>query len=161
MNVFDFAIKMEEDGMKLYGKLAEEAHEPELKTIFRLLAAEERKHRDIFKAMKKGEDPSNAESIALRNATSAFRKLVERKDAGEILRKDPDGYRHSIKAEEEFIRLYENLAKKENNEHVADLLRRIAEEERSHLNIMEHIFEFVESPKNYLAWGEFSNLREL
>jgi rubrerythrin len=40
-------------------------------------------------------------------------------------------------------------------------LRRIAEEERRHLNIMENIFDFVESPKTFLAWGEFSNLNEL
>jgi rubrerythrin len=161
MNVFDFAIRMEEDGMKLYEKLAEEAHEPELKTIFNLLAAEERKHRNIFVAMKKGEDPSTAESIALENARTAFRKLMERKDPVEILQKDPDGYRHSIKAEEDFIRLYEDLAGKEQNGHVADLLRRIADEERRHLNIMENIFDFMESPRTFLAWGEFSNLNEL
>ncbi len=161
MNVFDFAIRMEEDGMKLYGKLAEEANEPELKTIFNLLAEEERKHRDIFEAMKKGENPSAADSIALEKARNAFRKLMERKDPLEILRKDPDGYRYSIKAEEDFIRLYEDLAEKEKNGHVANLLRRIAEEERRHLNIMENIFDFVESPKTYLAWGEFSNLNDL
>jgi rubrerythrin len=161
MNVFDYAIRMEEDGMKLYGKLAEEAQEPELKIIFNLLAAEERRHRDIFESMKKGEDPSAAVSIALENMRSAFRKLVERKDPVEILRRDPDGYRHSIKAEEDFIRLYEDLAKKEKNDHVAELLRRIADEERRHLSIMENIFDFVESPKTFLAWGEFSNLNEL
>ncbi len=161
MNVFDFAIRMEEDGMKLYGKLAEEAQEPEIKTIFRLLAAEEQRHRNIFEAMKKGEDPSIAVSISLQNARSAFRKLVEKKDPRQILRKDPDGYRHSIKAEEDFIRLYEELADKEKNQHVARLLRRIAEEERSHLKIMENIFDFMEAPKTFLAWGEFSNLNEL
>lgn len=161
MNVFDFAIRMEEDGMKLYTKLAEEAQEPELKTIFGLLAAEEQKHLEFFEAMKKGENPSSVVSIALQNARSAFRKLVERNDPRQILRCDPDGYRHSIKAEEDFIRLYEDLAGKEKNEHVAALMRQIAEEERTHLNIMENIFEFMEAPKTFLAWGEFSNLNEL
>jgi hypothetical protein len=36
----------------------------------------------------------------------------------------------------------------------------IAEEERKQLNIVENIYSFVESPKTYLAWGEFSNLKE-
>jgi hypothetical protein len=39
-------------------------------------------------------------------------------------------------------------------------MRRIAEEERHHLEVMENIYDFVESPRTYLAWGEFSNLRE-
>jgi hypothetical protein len=34
----------------------------------------------------------------------------------------------------------------------------IAEEEKKHLNIIENIYSFVESPRTYLAWGEFSNL---
>ncbi len=160
MNVFDFAIQMEEDGRKFYEKLAEEADEPELKTIFTLLAAEERKHRDVFMAMKNGEDPAKSDSEVLDKAKSAFKKLLEKKDTLEILRKDPDGYRHSIKTEEDYIRLYEDMAKKEKNEHAAKLLLQIAEEERHHLSIMENIFDFVESPKTYLAWGEFSNLKE-
>jgi rubrerythrin len=161
MNVFDFAIQMEEDGRKFYEKLAEEASEPELKSIFRLLADEERKHRDIFQAMKNGEDPANADSKNLVKVKSAFQKLLDKKDTLSILRQDPDGYRHSIKTEEEYIKLYEDLAKKEKNEHTAKLLLKIAEEERQHLSIMENIFDFVESPKTFLAWGEFSNLEEL
>jgi rubrerythrin len=161
MNVFDFAIQMEEDGRKFYEKLAEEASEPELKSIFELLAEEERKHRDIFLAMKNGEDPSIADSKGLEKAKSAFQKLLDKKDTLNILSQDPDGYRHSIRTEEEYIKLYEDMAKKEKNEQTAKLLLMIAEEERHHLNIMENIFDFVESPKTYLAWGEFSNLQEL
>ncbi len=161
MNVFDFAINMEEDGRKFYEKLAEEANEPELKSIFTLLAAEEAQHRDIFQAMKNGEDPVKANSKSMERIKSIFQKLLEKKDAFGILRKDPDGYLHSIKTEEDYIRLYEDMAKKEKNEHVKELLLQIAEEERHHLNIMENIYDFVESPRTFLAWGEFSNLREL
>lgn len=35
----------------------------------------------------------------------------------------------------------------------------IADEERKHLSIDENIHDFVESPKNFPAWGEFSNLK--
>ena len=160
MNVFDYAIQMEEDGRKFYEKLAEETGEPELKTIFKLLAQEEENHRDLFQAMKDGEDPVKADSKVLEKAKSSFKKLMERKDALGILRKDPDAYRHSIRTEEEYIKLYEDMAKKEKNEHAAKLLQQIAEEERCHLTIMENIFDFMESPKTFLAWGEFSNLKE-
>jgi hypothetical protein len=36
----------------------------------------------------------------------------------------------------------------------------IADDERKHLDIVKNIYTFVESPKNFLAWGEFSNLKE-
>ncbi len=161
MNVFDFAIKMEEDGRKFYEKLAAEAEEPELKTIFTLLAEEEQQHKQIFQSMKNGEDPAKADSRIMERTTSTFRKLLEKKDVSAILRRDPDGYMHAIKTEEDYIRLYEDMAEKETNEHVKDLLLRIAEEERRHLNIMENIYDFVETPRTFLAWGEFSNLREM
>jgi rubrerythrin len=161
MNVFDFAIKMEEDGRKFYEKLAAEAEDPELKTIFTLLAEEEHQHQHIFQSMKNGEDPVKADSRIMEKAKSTFQKLLQKKYASGILRRDPDGYLHSIKTEEEYIRLYEDMAKEEKNEHVKELLLRIAEEERHHLNIMENIYDFVESPRTFLAWGEFSNLREL
>lgn len=161
MNVFDFAIKMEEDGRKFYEKLAEEANEPELKSIFTLLAAEESQHRDIFQAMKDGQDPVKADSKSMENAKSIFQKLMEKKDAYGILSKDPDCYLHSIKTEEDYIKLYEDMARKERNVHVKELLLKIAEEEKNHLNIMENIYDFMESPRTFLAWGEFSNLREL
>lgn len=159
MNVFDFAIKMEEDGRRLYEKLAQEADEPELRAIFTLLAEEERKHREVFTAMKNGEDPMMADSAVLDNARSAFQKLLE-KDPADILSNDPDGYHHSIEAEEAYINTYEEMARKEKNAHAARLLLQIAEEEKAHLRIMENIFDFVESPRSFLVSGEFANLAE-
>ncbi len=37
----------------------------------------------------------------------------------------------------------------------------LAEDEKEHLSIVENIYEFVEKPRTFLAWGEFSNLKEL
>lgn len=161
MNVFDFAIQMEEDGRIFYEKLAAEARVPELKAIFSLLAEEEREHGELFKAMKSGEDPVKVDSKVLQKTKNAFRKFLRKKGSFDILKGDPDGYRHLIRAEEDCIRLYEDMANREKNEHVAGLMLKIAEEERNHLAIMKNIYDFVETPKTFLAWGEFSNLREL
>jgi hypothetical protein len=43
---------------------------------------------------------------------------------------------------------------------VVKILQMLADEERKHLEIMENIYDFVEAPKNYLAWGEFGNLKD-
>ncbi len=161
MNILDHAIKLEEDGRKLYEKLAAEAPIPELKSIFTLLAEEEQQHHDLLLARKNGEDVVKADSTVLQKSKNDFYKMLRRKDVLGILKGDPDGYLHMIKAEEEFIRLYEEMAKNEKNESAATLLSTIIAEEKAHLAIMENIYEFMESPRTFLAWGEFSNLKEL
>jgi len=40
------------------------------------------------------------------------------------------------------------------------LLQKIANEEKKHYNIMENLYDLVLAPQTYLAWGEFSNLKE-
>jgi rubrerythrin len=74
---------------------------------------------------------------------------------------DADGYRHAIKAEEQSIGFYLDAAEKERSPEVRRMLQTLAAEERIHLNIIENIYEFVESPKYFLEWREFSNLKPL
>jgi len=163
MNVFDFALKLEQDGKTLYDKLAAEAPASELKNIFNLLGAVEQEHYDAIKAMQQGIDPATAQSTALEKAgqiKNSFRQLLERKDTLSLLKGDPDGFEHVLKAEEESIRLYKELAAAELNPAAKKLYLEFAAEEEKHLSIIENIYEFVEKPHTYLAWGEFSNLAE-
>jgi rubrerythrin len=161
MNVFDFALKMELDGKAFYEKLAAETSVAELKTIFSLLAAAEEEHHEAIEAMKKDIALGNADSKVLEKARNIFQGLLERKNTLEILKGDPDGYRHAIEFAMAGIKLYQELAGKETNPMAAKVLLMLADEERKHLEIMENIYDFVEAPKDYLVWGESSNLREL
>jgi rubrerythrin len=160
MNVFDFAMKLEEESRESYEKLAEEADSMELKTVFSLLADSEREHHEHLTILKTSTDPAVAESVSLDRAGSFIHELVGTIADADILRNDNDGYRHALKQEEISISLYDNLAKREPNSSAAALLRTLAAEERHHLEMMENIYEFVETPRTYLAWGEFSNLRD-
>src|SRR5512146_3324190 len=75
MNVFDFALKMEEDGKAFYEKLAAETDVPEFRTIFSLLAAAEEEHQRTIEALRKEMSPGNAESKVLEKAKSVFKGL--------------------------------------------------------------------------------------
>jgi rubrerythrin len=161
MNVFDFAMGMEMEGKAFYEKMAAQAPVKELRTIFTLLADSEQEHYDHLLALKSGSDPSVCRSMVLDGVREHFQDLVDAMDPASALVGDPDGYRHALKAEERSIKLYEEMAGKEPSAAASDLLRQLAEEERRHLSIMKNIFEFVEAPKSYLAWGEFSNLRDI
>jgi len=159
MNVFDFAIKMEEDGKAYYEKLAKNATLPGLQTIFTRLAADEQKHSEIFQALRSGEKKmAMADSTALEFSKNVFAALP--KESGEALKDDLDSYRHAMQLEAESFRLYESTAKAEEEEGTKRLLLKIAEEEHKHFQILENIYSFANAPNQYLAWGEFSNLEE-
>ena len=160
MNIFDCAIKMEEETRMYYEKLATATVVPEQKNLFTMLAAAEREHRDALAEMKERIDPQKANFMALQEAGCLFQPLMAKRGLMAELKEDLDAYKHVVKEEEEGVMFYEELAAQAKDEGTREILLMIADEERKHLNIVENIYSFVESPKTYLAWGEFSNLKE-
>jgi len=160
MNIFDCAIKMEKEARMYYEKLAAATDVLELKNLFTMLAAAEQEHHDVLVEMKGSIDPEKAHFMALQEAECLFRPLMAKRGLMAELKEDPDAYKHVVKAEEEGVRFYLELAAQAKDEGTREILLMIADEERKHLNIVENIYSFVESPKTYLAWGEFSNLKE-
>jgi len=160
MNVFDFAMQMEKDGKTHYEKLAAGTTIVGLKKIFSMLAADEQKHFETIQAMKTGGYDSMAGSISLDEAKNVFQGLMNDRTLLGGLKKDLDGYLYAMKVEADSVKLYEDMAKKENRADIVQLLLKIANEEKKHYNIMENLYDFVLAPQNFLAWGEFSNLKE-
>ena len=161
MNVFDFAMQMEMDGKAYYEKLAEGTPIAGLRTIFIRLAADEQKHFDAIQSMKAGAANVMADSTVLEEAKNVFQGLMNEKTLLGGVKKDLDGYLHAMKVEADSVRLYEEMAKKESNPETVLFLLKLANEEKKHYSIMENLYDFVLAPQNYLAWGEFSNLKEL
>jgi rubrerythrin len=160
MNIFDCAIKMEEEARAFYAKLAETATVPELKNLFTLLADAEQEHHEALVSIKKSIKPLKAQFKALQEAACLFKPLLSQRDLMANLQEDPDAYQLVVKEEEKGVKFYEELAEQAKDEGTREILLKIADEERKHLSIVENIYSFVESPKSFLAWGEFSNLKE-
>jgi len=161
MNIFEFAMKMELDGKEYYEKLAAETAVVGLKTIFVNLAADEQKHYDTILAMKSGTSGTMTDSTVLKEAKNLFTDLMGDRNIVVSLQSSLDGYEQARKIEAESVRFYEDAAGKESNPDTAKLLLRIANEEKNHYNIMDNLYDFTLAPQNFLAWGEFSNLKEL
>lgn len=157
MNIFAFAIKMEQDGKAYYEKLAKKSALPGLQTIFTRLAEDEQKHCEIFEALQRGEKQmAMADSTALELAKNVFAALP--KDAGTDIKDDLESYRYAMQIEAESFRLYEDAASKEKDAGTKALLLKIAAEEHKHFEIVENAYDFINAPNQYLAWREFSNL---
>ncbi|WP_305041431.1 ferritin family protein [Geoalkalibacter sp.] len=161
MNVFDFAMKMETDAEAYYKQLAEQTNVEGIRNIFLDLAADEKKHFQIFEAMKaRTGATSMEESKALDNARNAFEKLLKGKPAAGSIKGDLQAYEHAMKMEAEGARVYEEALAKESNPEVQNLLKRVIAEEQKHFNIIRNVYDFVNAPNEYLEWAEFSNLEE-
>ncbi|MDG5467305.1 ferritin family protein [Deltaproteobacteria bacterium IMCC39524] len=161
MNVFDFAMQMEDNGYDYYTGLAKAATVPGLKTIFTDLAEDEKKHLEIFRALKEGRrDQKLPESKTLETAKNVFLLLPRGKQVLEEINGPLPSYQHAMKLEAESFRFYEEAAEKEEDAEVKALLLKIAAEEHRHFNILENVFHFVNAPNQHLEWGEFSNLGE-
>ena len=160
MNVFDCALKMEEEARVTYQVLASASASEEMKNLFTMLARAEQEHHDALLRVKKTNSHEQGEFKALDEACCLFQPLLAKRGIIAEMRANHDAYRLVVAQEEKGVVFYEELAGRAEEEGTRRILLQIAEEERRHLNIVENIYSFVESPKNFLAWGEFSNLNE-
>ncbi|OGU07204.1 MAG: ferritin [Geobacteraceae bacterium GWC2_58_44] len=161
MNVFDFAMKIELQGKAYYENLAASAKLAGLRTIFTELAADEQKHYDVLRGLKEGKTWEMADSRVLEHTRSVFTDLLRDRDVEVGLQEALDAYKLALKVEADSVRLYEDMAKKEENPETVQLYLTIANEEKKHYNIIENICDFVMRPKYYLKWREYSDLDDL
>jgi len=160
MNVFDFAMDIERSGRQFYRRLAQKTDNKGLKTIFTMMARDEDELLRKFQAMKVSAQSTTMEdSRALEYAENVFEEVLDESRALH-LKNDLQAYNYVMKVEEDLCRLYEDAAAHESDTGVRNLLLRIAAEEHRELKNLQKIYDFVNAPNEFLAWGEFSNLDE-
>lgn len=161
MNVFDFAMEMEDSGKAYYENLAKAANMPGLKTIFTRLAEDEQQHFEILRDLKAGHKAqAMPESTLLDVAQNVFIQLPRDAAGLKAVNGALTAYRHAMKLEADSFRFYEEASAKEGNADIKNLLLKIAGEEHKHYNVLENVYNFVNAPNQHMVWGEFSNLDE-
>lgn len=160
MNLIDCAIKMEEEAGMHYRRLAESADNEELKNLFTLLAETEQEHHAALMKLKAGMGSPETEPEGLRETPCLLQPVLARRELLAELKKAPDAYQMVVGQEQKGIDFYEKLAAEATDGRTREILLEIAAQARRHLSIVENLYFFVESPKNFLASGEFSNLKE-
>ena len=161
MNLIECTIKMKEEGRAHYERLSNAVVDKELKQLFSLLSAAEEEHLGKLRKMSDKIKLGFNGSIKIEESVCVFRPLLDTSNLSRELRDDPDAYRHVIAEEKEAIEFYDQLAAESEGETMKQLCRILAREERKHLEKVENIYSFVEDPRTYLEWGEFSNIKTL
>jgi len=162
MNILECTIKMKRESRAHYGRLAEVVTDSELKRLFSLLAAAEDEHIDKLQEMQKNINSVTVKGLdKLEESVCVYSPHIDPRRLAEALRHDPDAYRHVVEEEEETIEFFDQLGDQAESEQLKRICRQQAAKEREHLTMLENIYSFVEEPRTYLEWGEFSNLKSL
>ena len=162
MNILECTINMKQEARIHYEKLAEIATDDNLKRLFSLMASAEGEHIgklvEMQESMSMHKDPG-LDTLDIRKC--AYSTHIDLGHLAEALRNDPDAYRHVEQAEAETIEFFDELGNHAGSEELKKICRLQADKEREHLAMLENIYLFVEEPRTFLEWGEFSNLKTL
>ncbi len=161
MSIFDFAMKMEQDGRAFYLEHAEKVESPHLRKILLSLADDEAKHYRIFEAMRDGRAADFAETDSTRIFQTVKNVFEELKASAPDYSFPDDSqkiWEEAREVERKTEAFYREKAEEVSDSQQHTILIRIAEEEHRHWQTMEHVISFLSSPKSWLENAEWSNL---
>jgi len=162
MNILECTIKMKRETQAHYERLAEAISEAGMKQLFTMLAAAEAEHLQKLEKLNDTMGKAGSASFnALDEGVCVFSPHIDPRHLAEALKDDPDAYRHVVQEEKEAIEFFDQLKAQSENEQMKRVCQVLADKEREHLTALENIYFFMEEPRTYLEWGEFSNLKQL
>ena len=164
-NIIEFAMKMEMDGKRFYEQGAEKTDDERMKKILHTLAEEEQRHFDVFRGLKDKKDlaeasralgPKPTTSSAVKNV---FQELVE--NGMQTLPGDElkDMWSEAIRIEEDSEKLYREQAEREADKSRKALLNRIADEEKSHIYLIDNMIHYLADPQGFARSQQFANFK--
>lgn len=162
MDIIKVAMQMELDGQAFYEKGAAATDNPELKKVLLTLAEEEQKHFQVFQQMAEGNLSEAAASLGEKSETpnvikSVFQQMVD--DGVESLGGDDVRalWEAASVIEEKTEAMYREAATNETDNERRVLLEKIADEEKSHIYLVDNMLSFVKDPSSFLASAQYKN----
>jgi rubrerythrin len=158
MNPFDLAMEMEKEGEKYYLHLAEKTSNSGMKNILGLLAGDEAKHFQVLKNLKESTKAELASTPVLSKSKGIFQLMLEEKNWDDLPATQLELYRKAKEIETRSFAFYMQKAREVGDPRVQKMFFLIAEEEKRHEFLMEHIIQFISRPQTWLENAEFNHL---
>lgn len=160
MNPYEYAMSIEKEGEEYYRTLAEDSNDVGLTKVFTMLANEEAKHYETFKAMSEN---SNLPNLPKANVFVEAKKIFEAlKESGDIPASFPKDqitlYRNALKLEEKSYDFYTQKANSLEDPAHKEAFLRIAKEEWEHAQLIEGIIQYITYPQKWIESAEFRTL---
>ncbi len=161
MDFFDIAMGIEKEGEDFYLKLAEGCSSNEgLSNIFKMLAQDEQKHYAIFRSMKANNPADFQKTEIFENAKEIFGSFRQQFDKLSCDVSQLTLYKKALELEKKSYDFYmEKLDEFTDTIHM-EIIRKVANEEKKHMLLLENIVELIERPENWLENAEFFHLED-
>jgi rubrerythrin len=159
MNIYDFAMQMEQDQENFYRKLIARTKDTGVQRILNMLAEDEAKHYRIVRQLKANAPaPEMADTAVLGEAQTIFAQMQGQDfDLGGL---QVEIYQQAQELEHESRDFYSDQASKAENVAHKQLFLKLADEERRHYFLLDHMIEFVNRPRRWIEDAEFNHLEE-
>lgn len=162
MNLLENTIKMKKETQAHYERLAETVANKEMKRLFSLFAAAEGEYVERLAVLVSDLRKIDAQKLsALGDTFCLYNPHIDLLKLAQNLKNDPDACYLAEQEETGTIDFFDQLSSQSESEPLKKVCQLLADRERDHLKMLEEICFFVEQPKTYLEWGEFSNLKSL
>ncbi len=163
--IFDFAMRMEQDGRAYYEKEAAKTNVPALKKILLGLAEDEIRHYNIFKNLKEQHsadlgDLSEKTTAIMTTARNLFEEMANEGSDVDTHNEAIEVWTHAQEIEKKSEDFYKAKAKEVDNPRAKEMLIKIAAEEAKHWAVIESVRQFLERPKTWLEDSEWSHLED-
>ena len=159
MNVFEYAKKMELDGIHFYHEEAERTTQPGFKKILQLLSNEEQKHYNFFDKLQQNSDPGKLPAFPADEAENIFQQLRQRKEGFDFSAAQVEVYRKALEIERQSEKFYRHQSDKIENEELKAQLLTVAEEEGKHIILVDALVEYINRPSEWVEHAMFSQIK--
>jgi rubrerythrin len=157
MDLFEVAIKLEQEGIQFYTDLAKKAPDEGFANIFKMLADDEKKHESYFRALQKKSAPVSVNTTVIEAAKKVFKAF------------DPDSfppstdqipaYEEALAVEKKSIDFYKEQLPLVTDEEAKKALALILSEEKRHYEVLTEMLKLITRPHRWVEDAEFG-LRE-
>lgn len=162
MDILDFAMDIEAEGMALYADLAEKTPQREIAGIFGFFEKEEKRHYEIFEAWKKNINAPPLEETDLPGkAEEVFKNLSQQFiTAGTPATDHEDAYKKALGIEEKSIKFYSGMQADMEDEEQKLVIALIIQQEHTHVRLINQLMEFQRHPNEWLENAEWNHYEE-
>ena len=160
MNIFEFAKKMELDGIGFYQEEAARTILPGFKAILQLLIDEEQKHYSYLDILGRGGDPKAMPPFPAARVKNVFQQLRENKEGFDFTSEQTKAYEKVLEIEKRSEKFYRDQAAQTTDETLKQQILSIAEEEKKHVMLFIDLVEYISRPAQWVEHADFSQPRD-
>ena len=158
-DIFKFALEFEKENRQYYEKAARGTDNKYLKEVFQELAAEEKKHEEIVKALAENREKDEVKSDIIPRAEKVFAAMTENKEETVLPKEQVDIYKEALKLEKKSKNYYKEKAEQSKDE-AKKVFLELSREEEKHEKIIKNIIELVNRPNTWLEDPEWYHIED-